>query len=442
MSVLAYLSRQSVRHGGAVDLFVSAPGPVDIRVAPLFDAAGPVFKRSGVSPPAAADPAPDAFATGFQWPVAASITVGEDWPSGPYAVQITCGTDQFHCFLLVRTRAEERARNLVVVNTNTWQAYNGFGGSSFYRYGTDVETQFGSPDKPRKGSKTLSFQRPDYTIDADIRRALELLPTLDPLEISSGRSTKAGTRNPVEHLLLSEIFVWTWLRSVGVGFDLVTDHDLDGWRIPRSYKNVILACHPEYWSADMFQNLCDWMRAGGNLISLAGNVIHRRIMFKGSATALRLVKHRVPPWGFMWSSFKGGPEGFPAIDAIRGDTVPAQIIGSRYNANGLNTYAPYQVTKPDHWAFKGLGVAAGAVFGERNFHGGGACGYETDASCIGEDPVIAKGMNPNAGGGDIMAHAIGKSRIFSVGSVSFCGSLHHDPIVAGMTRNVLDAFGA
>lgn len=447
MPLQCYVNRQSTRHGESLEIFSNGEAPVDLYVAPLFDAENPVYTRAAIAPQAYPPPSLNPFAEGYGWPVTDSFTIGDDWPPGFYFARISNSDGIFYAGFVVKQRETQRSTNLVVVNTNTWAAYNRIGGASFYGYKVRHESRYGKPQFPKRGSSTLSFMRPIRNIDNDIRRAIPYIPELARHKEASlaGRNPAEGERAIVEHLLFSEILTWTWLKAANIGFDLCTDHDLHVGRIPRTYKNVILAGHPEYWSEEMFANLCHWIGPGRNFIAAAGNAIHRRVKFMGPRGAMRLVKaptEGIDAQRFLWSPIRENDGQLPAASKIKPDTVPAQVLGQRYNPPGLNTFAPYEVLKPDHWALKGLRLAKGDHIGNANFHGAGACGYETDKSVLGDAPVIARGLNSNGGGGDIMLHTVNGGLVFTAGSVAYCGSLHVDPVIAGLTRNVLEKFGA
>ena len=75
---------------------------------------------------------------------------------------------------------------------------------------------------------------------------------------------------------------------------------------------------------------------------------------------------------------------------------------------GVMTAAPYRVLAADHWAFAGTGLGSGDMFGEASLHEripGGASGHETDKISPSSPPGmehLAKGLNPDDGGGDIV----------------------------------------
>jgi N,N-dimethylformamidase len=111
------------------------------------------------------------------------------------------------------------------------------------------------------------------------------------------------------------------------------------------------------------------------------------------------------------------------------------------------TAAPYRVADQSHWAFAGTGLRNGSLFGEKTLHErvpGGASGHETDKRSVSspEDTLLlAKGINPDSGGAEIVYHEPGRGgAVFSVGSITWVPALLVDEHVSRITRNVLDRF--
>ena len=75
---------------------------------------------------------------------------------------------------------------------------------------------------------------------------------------------------------------------------------------------------------------------------------------------------------------------------------------------------------------------------------GGASGHETDKTSPSSPAnvhVLAKGMNPDDGGGEIV-HFDTESggEVFSVGSINYPSSILVDDVVSRITANVLSRF--
>src|SRR5262249_52913832 len=120
--------------------------------------------------------------------------------------------------------------------------------------------------------------------------------------------------------------------------------------------------------------------------------------------------------------------------------------------NGLSC-APYKVLEPNSFVFAGTGLKAGDAFGAEAadlYNGcGQAAGFEMDVTTP-DSPknlvLLAKGENILAGTMDTQdpraAEMIyydhpGGGSVFSVGSITFEGSIGVDPLVTKILRNVL-----
>jgi len=86
---------------------------------------------------------PDASSIGCDWPVALTLDVDPTWRSGYYEVvlEIDAGdadsgkkVRRDHAFFVVRP--SRGTRIVLALSTNTWCAYNDFGGPNLYTGGT------------------------------------------------------------------------------------------------------------------------------------------------------------------------------------------------------------------------------------------------------------------------------------------------------------------
>jgi hypothetical protein len=125
----------------------------------------------------------------------------------------------------------------------------------------------------------------------------------------------------------------------------------------------------------------------------------------------------------------------------------ARLLGVVCTSSGIMTAAPYRVTDASHWIFGGTGLRNGDLFGKNSLHEripGGASGHETDkrsASSPANTLLLAKGINADGGGAEIVYHEQGKGgAVFSAGSITWVPALLVDAHVSRITRNVLDRF--
>src|SRR5947208_14431276 len=130
--VTGYCWPQSVAAGESVDLHVSSAGGRPVRVT-VNGATIDVAAQEHATPAAAAG-------NGCGWPVAHTITTGADWASGFYEVvlEIDVGDKvrRDYAFFVVRPHAGTKI--VLALASNTWAAYNDFGGPNLYTGGTTV----------------------------------------------------------------------------------------------------------------------------------------------------------------------------------------------------------------------------------------------------------------------------------------------------------------
>lgn len=180
-AIAGYASETEARAGGVLHLHVSTDpaATYTIRVYRLgwYAGAGARLIRclpscsTSLSGKTLSTPAPDAV-TGkvdAAWPVAARVKIGRNWASGYYEAELVLrsgpgsGTATLVPFLVSPPRSS-RSAILVVAATNTWQAYNNWGGKSLYAYNSvggspAVEVSFDRPLAPT-GQNPLSWEYP------------------------------------------------------------------------------------------------------------------------------------------------------------------------------------------------------------------------------------------------------------------------------------------
>ena len=357
---------------------------------------------------------------------------------------------EFFSFPWIVAPAQPTASIAVLASTNTWLAYNNFGGRSNYINADQL------PDRPtvnarqdlirytRAGSfnawgfpddayQPLSFERPE---PGNLVRENE--EVTDPIQ---GRLP--CTMAPAEWRLLG------WLEREGFDYDYYSEWQLHQGDLDLSdYQVLVLSVHPEYWSRRMYERVKHWVHnEGGKLAYLGGNGLNCEVEFLDEKR-LRFKTYLAPS--------KGGALGMPDpnnpdhyLESRMHRTVEseANLLGVVCTESGIMTAAPYCVVKSDHWAFKGTGLRQGDTFGaaslQERIHGG-ASGHETDKTSPHSPPetvCLAKGQNPDAGGAEIVYYEKPTGgAVFSTGSITYVASLLVDSNVSKITSNVLHRF--
>jgi N,N-dimethylformamidase len=353
--------------------------------------------------------------------------------SGLYYVHARTESGAFFSFPLVVAPALPQAPLAVLASTNTWNAYNPFGGRSNYLLAAKMVEEpvvNAKADLPRYrmsdygewksavAFNPLSFDRPE-----PYNHVPEAVQCTDPIE---GR--QACHLAPAEWRLLG------WLERQGYAYDLYADYQLHaGVLDPSAYRALILSVHPEYWSEEMYQAVKSWVfEQGGRLLYLGGNGLNCKIEFLDQGRSMRCLNY--------W------PDGYESRFHYQVESE-ANLLGVAYSDAGAMTAAPYEVLEPDHWIFAGTGLKRRDLFGTKVLHqryAGGASGHETDkitASSPKNVTLLAKGLNRDDGGAHLVYFATPSGgAVFSAGSIMYPTALLCDDPTSIITMQALERF--
>lgn len=374
-SLLAYVTPLSIVAGGTVELRASSANPrVDVEVARI-GAQRVVLWRGEVGVGRHAVPE-EAVARGCGWPVAATIPTSDAWSTGYYEVRLETvdarGRRLRHeAFFVVRAPAPAHGRALLVLSTNTWNAYNDFGGDNLYTGATHVSFErpmapglLTKPEGP--GRRVAVLHPPDFRMVTHIGYAQ--LHRLTPWCGSSGWPN------------YEEPFV-AWAEREGYRLDFAVNADLE--QVPGlldGYSSVLSVGHDEYWSAGMRDAVEAYVAAGGNVAFFSGNTCFWQVRLEDGGRTMVGYKRafeRDPVFGTdrqhlvtsMWSDpLTRRPEnGLTGVSFTRGGYAR---IGRRVPRGS----GGYTVWRPEHWAFEGTELEYGDVLGGAET----IVGYECD----------------------------------------------------------------
>jgi N,N-dimethylformamidase len=365
--------------------------------------------------------------------------------SGLYYFHARSRAGAFFAFPWVVAPAVPRARIAVLSSTNTWCAYNNFGGRSNYVNAT------GLPEDPtvnarqdlRRYAQTGSFNEWMFPDDA-------YMPlSFDRPEPGNCVREDEEVTDPIEgrsecHLAPAEWRLLGWLEREGYGYDLYADYHLHSGELPLDAYNVlVLTPHPEYWSRAMYDRVHQWVyEGGGKLLYLGGNGVNCEVEFAEDA-AIRCKSQLLSPAGAMSTA---GTQGEVHESRFHRTAGPeAALLGVVCTDAGIMTAAPYRVIDPGHWAFAGTGLREGDLFGTQSLHErchGGASGHETDKRSANSPPgtvLLAKGLNPEEGGAELVYYETDSGgAAFSAGSITYAASLLVDDVISQITKTVLE----
>jgi hypothetical protein len=166
--------------------------------------------------------------------------VDKDWVPGTYLIKVSDGTSASYAPLTVRDDTGTKHHLLIQQASTTWQAYNSYGGVSFY---TGLAT----------GSGRLTFDRP----------------------YNEGQGSG-------QYLSLEQGLVF-WAESKGLDVTYWTDNDLDqfGGQLASRAGTIFLPGHDEYYSLGMRAALSQAVAKGVNVANLGANTAYRLITFTG-----------------------------------------------------------------------------------------------------------------------------------------------------------------
>ncbi|MGZ7210493.1 MAG: N,N-dimethylformamidase beta subunit family domain-containing protein, partial [Methanobacterium sp.] len=345
----------------------------------------------------------DVYKTGAGWETTYQYSIPGNWQSGMYAAKLSDGTNQFYVTFIVKNNNPQKNDIAVLSSTNTWQAYNDWGGKSLYTY----QMINGKPVY----QDIVSFERPN--------------PDANP-------------NGNVGHTASGEKNILTWLEMKDYHYNLISDQDLhNDPKVLNPYKVLIISTHSEYWSTEMYNNLQAFLNRGGTLLYLSGNGVYWRAALKNGEMEVRKD-------GGNHTFINGRGGNFSAMGMTE-----SSILGVRYQSTGFSVPAPYRVINPSHWIFSNTGLKKGELFGVKglntvNDSTGGASGWETD-QMDNRSPkntvLLAQGINSIGKGADMIYYDHpGGGGVFSTGSITFGGSLVIDPQLSRMVQNVIVRF--
>ncbi len=362
--------------------------------------------------------------------------------SGLYYLHLKAKSGAFFSFPWVVAPKTPMASVAVLASTNTWNAYNNFGGRSNYINPNDLPAAPASNirqenDRYLNGEiehffrfedheyRPLSFDRPE-----PFNHVPEAEQVTDPI---AGRNES--------HLAPAEWRLLGWLEREGFAYDLYADYQLHSGELELdAYKVLILNTHPEYWSKEMYLAVKAWVfERGGRLMYLGGDGIDGPVEFDDEATLRCLNK---------WDNIDMSGEKLEGTYEVRFHRYlesPANLLGICAVA-GIMAAAPFRVVDADHWVFDGTGLAAGDLFGFESLQercSGGAAGHETDMISLSSPAntrLLAKGTTEVGGAEMVYFDTVSGGEVFSVGAVTYPAALLIDEAVSRITGNVLKRF--
>lgn len=296
-------------------------------------------------------PVPEnASSHGCQWAASVAFKIPVEWRTGYYQVTLRAAdrggkftqrgrrtAEGGGYFVLRAARPGQGAKILLQLATNTYNAYNNWGGSSLYAF--------------------------------------------------HGRGGNQGHRVSIERPTAGQFDRWEqpfveWAERQGVALEYAANSDLESRpELLTAYRLVLSVGHDEYWSALMRDHLEQYIGKGGNVAFFSGNTCCWQVRSEADGKALTCWKQNFqqdPVYGArgsqatltsLWSHYLvARPE-----NTLTGVGF---LWGGYHRSHGqfMDGSGAFTVHRPEHWLYAGTGLKKDDVFGGKDT----IVGYECD----------------------------------------------------------------
>lgn len=350
---------------------------------------------------------------GLNWDQTDTLNT-HDLEPGLYSLELSSETsvEPFILSFILRSPGAEIG---VILSTNTWDAYNSFGGISNYRnaYFGPVTRRLIAEIKWWGGQFQdihLPSTRPNSAISEDLRAQIN------------------PNRDYHSRLVRHEWTFLAFLESQGYEYGLYTDRDFAFGSEWQDAKVLAFPGHSEYWSDGMYFSFERFVNEGGRVFMSAGNPMLKPVTYTDTGLAFHQTENET--WFIN------------------------ELVGTSFTGAGIFTAAPFRAVKADHWIFTGADIEDGDIFGLTSstrpmeiFQANGEPSGFNGASGLftlkpgrgsGAFEILAVGLNEQ--GPAYMAYRDTGSGgwIFNSSSGTFSGSLHEDAVSGRIVTNLLD----
>lgn len=300
---------------------------------------------------------------GCNWePVVTDFVIPGNWRAGAYVAEFPVSSNQVTpiVFFVKEKDPGKRSRILVMASTNTWAAYNQFGGKSIY-------DEFSTG---RVRSNKLTFHR--------------------PFNKNDHHGVNRGSFEAYE----SKLIYWLESFAYGKDVDVVAQHDLEFDYAYLKSHDVLIDCgHDEYWSRGIREAIERYIDGGKHFICLAGNTCWWQVRHPDQNTLVcyktnQDIEH--PNDSLTTNNW---------FAILGGKNRENQLLGTSYEMGGYVNYGwkedpppaypgpwlgwatgfgVYAVHNAQHWVFNNTGIKEGDVFGAKG--DSAIVGYEADGA--------------------------------------------------------------
>ena len=414
------------------------------------------------------------------WQTDFSFTVPSDFRSGVYAVRLQCGDAQEMIPFFVRPiRGKPQADACVLIPTFTYTVYanyaRGVTNDAYRERVADWNARPWTTDEHRDyGLSTYNY----HNDGSGICYSSWLRPNITQ---RSGFLAYVDPRGSGLRHFAADMHLFDWLAEKDHDVDVITDHDLhtEGVELIAPYKALLTTTHPEYQTTETLDALKSYTENGGRLVYLGGNGFYWKVALNPAlpgAVEIRRGEGGIRAWaaepGEYFNSFDGQYGGMWR----RNGRPPQQLAGVGFTSQGTfeGSYYRRRIAVDDPrvaWIFEGIDDE---LLGDFGFSGGGAAGFELDRAdhklgtpahalviatseqhipenfvLVHEEQLTDRTNIPGEPKEKLIRADMvyfetpNNGAVFSVGSITFCGSLahnNHDNNISRLVDNVLRHF--
>lgn len=411
-----YADKTSVAPGEQISFYIATRiSPFDLRIFNEAHAETTLTTLSALR--SRAQYCTEDYSVGCGWTRTATLTIPANWPSGYYAARFpTSQGDRFLIFVVRAAQPASTSPIVVIQATNTYQAYNDFGGRNVY------------PSNSPQRTFKVSFNRP-YNDQDGLGRYLKWeKPFVD------------------------------WMTRENRAFEVATDTELEDPTFLSRYKVMVVIGHAEYWTLGARKNVEAFSAAGGHIVILAGNTMWFQIrldlaqrvitVYKDASLDPETGKNNSVVTVNWFDAPVFNPENFITGESFRFGGYANKQPDPGFDSLPLEARTPYTVAEPDSWVFAGANLKRGDKIAKA------IGGIETDGVLFncGLDglPTSVDGSDgtplnfhvlatvPASSGHGVIGYYVNPAGgvVFNLGTRNW-GDGVDDPIVQLMTRNVL-----
>ena len=414
------------------------------------------------------------------WHTDFTIKIPDDFRSGVYGVRLktTEGDEDMIPFFVTAPLGAPQSRIAVLIPTFTYTVY-----ANIARGNTNDEWRqtvrewqawpWNADDHPEYGLSTYNLHSDGSGIAYSSRR--RPIITMRSATVCYPGVPGSGLRH-----FAADAHLWYWLESEGYSFDVITDDDLHyhGGRAIDAYDVVMTTTHPEYHTRETLDALSAYTEGGGRFMYLGGNGFYWKVALSDAwpgAIEIRRGEGGIRAWASEPGEYYNALDGTYGGLWRRNGRPPQQLAGVGFTSQGEHRGGGYQRTAasydPDYqWMFEGIDDE---FLGDFGLSGGGAAGFELDradtrlgtpknavvlASAHGDsnhfvlvpEDILTNLLSWNGEDFEelirsdmVYFETQNTGAVFSVGSITFCGSLpvnDGDNNISRLVKNVLNRF--